>query len=32
MQVFPDEFQVILLDKQNSKYTGTKLTVSSEEI
>ena len=27
-----DKFQPILLDKQKSNYTGTKLTVGSEEI
>ena len=30
--VNPDEFQAILLNKQKSYYTGTKLTVGSEEI
>ena len=32
MFVNPDEFQFILLDKQSSDYTGTKLTVGSKEI
>ena len=32
MLVNPDKFQAILLDKQKLDYTGTKLTVGSEEI
>ena len=32
MFVNPDEFQFILLDKQKSDYTGTKLIVGSKEI
>ena len=30
--VNPNKFQAILLDKQKSDYTGTKITVGSEEI
>ena len=32
MFVNPDKFQAILLDKQKSDYTGTKVTVGSEGI